>query len=84
MTFEVFYAPEASDDIDQAFEWFSARAPAVAAACAIAHEIDRLLATPTTRPCFPERSDIGRSGYVWVGLKPDTTSSVFCPGRGDW
>jgi len=30
MTFEVFYAPEASDDIDRAFEWFSARAPAVA------------------------------------------------------
>jgi plasmid stabilization system protein ParE len=31
MTFEVFYAPEASDDIDRAFEWFAARAPAVAA-----------------------------------------------------
>jgi plasmid stabilization system protein ParE len=30
MTFEVFYAPEASDDIDRAFEWFAARAPAVA------------------------------------------------------
>jgi plasmid stabilization system protein ParE len=31
MTVEVFYAPEASDDIDRAFEWFAARAPAVAA-----------------------------------------------------
>lgn len=31
MTFEVFYTPEASDDIDRAFEWFSARAPVVAA-----------------------------------------------------
>src|SRR5262245_6495931 len=25
----------------------------------MAHEIDRLLATPTMRPCLPERSDIG-------------------------
>src|SRR3954465_14208252 len=33
------------------------RAPAAAAACAIAQEIDRLLATPTIRPCLPERSE---------------------------
>src|SRR5439155_15048198 len=36
------------------------RAPAAAAVCAIAHEIDRLFATPTMRPCLPARSDIRR------------------------
>jgi len=30
MTFEVFYTPEASDDIDSAFEWFAAHAPTAA------------------------------------------------------
>ena len=36
----------------------ASRAPAPRAACAMAQEIDRLLATPTMRPCFPERSDM--------------------------
>src|SRR5688572_5933921 len=33
-------------------------APAWEAACAIAHESERLFATPTTRPTLPERSDM--------------------------
>jgi len=34
------------------------RAPAAAAVCAIAHEIERLLATPTISPNFPAKSVI--------------------------
>ena len=32
-------------------------APRPAVACAIAHAMERLLATPTIRPCLPEKSD---------------------------
>ena len=49
------------------------RAPLVAVVCAIAHAIERLFATPTTRPVLPEKSVIT--------LRSQVRSTVCSPGR---
>ena len=70
--------------------WYvrASRAPRRATACAMAHEMERLLATPTTRPCFPVKSVIFgvrasdyRSGPNRWGVYRPRFGPRPCPGR---
>src|SRR5258708_5185819 len=56
------------------------RAPAAEAAFAMAHEIERLLATPTTRPSLFERSGMGETGLLRA-LAPGVVSVRAVPVR---
>ena len=57
-------------------------APASAAACAMAHESERLLATPTTRPTLPERCDMVRASSVHAHMRRECRSRQrFLPPR---
>src|SRR5437867_3192240 len=51
------------------------RAPAAAAACAIAHEMERLLATPTMRPCLPMRSHMEAESLTLTGVSSQLSAS---------